>query len=91
MSMLKIGVVAVALGAFGFLPVCSGVAAADRVVVEVPAPPVFVPRADFQFEDGGYYRTHDGHYWHYDHDRDGWHHGRSHREAVRDEERHHGR
>ncbi len=86
MSILKVCVASLALG---LLPMSAGVALADRVVVEPPAPPIFFPRAEFQFDEGGYYRSHDGHYWHYDRDREGWHHGRSHREAMRDEERHH--
>lgn len=64
-----------------------GMAAADRVRVDVPAP-FFFPHADFRLDDGGYYRTGEGRYYHYDHDRDGWHYGRNHREGTRYEERH---
>lgn len=76
--------VLIAFVAFG-LALGAGVARADRVVVE---PPVFFPAPEFHF-DNGYYRTNEGHYYHYDHDRDGWHYGRNHREGVRYEERHH--
>jgi hypothetical protein len=66
-----------------------GVALAQRVVIE---PPVFVPEVEFHHEDG-YYRTHEGHYYHYDRDRSGWHYGRNHEEGVRyeheRERRHH--
>ena len=63
-----------------------GVASADppRVIVETP---LFYPRADFRFDNDGYYRTHEGHYYHYDKDRDGWHYGRNHEEGVRFESR----
>jgi hypothetical protein len=61
-------------------------AAAAGVEVIVPAP--FYPRAEFNYE-GGYYRTGDGHYYHYDRDREGWHHGRNHREGLRFDHRGH--
>ncbi len=64
-----------------------GAASADRVKVIVP-PPVFLPQAEFRF-DNGYYRTNEGHYYHYDADRSGWHYGRNHEEGVRYEHRHH--
>jgi hypothetical protein len=51
-----------------------------RAAVEVYLP--FYPRAEFRHEHG-YYRTHDGRYYHYDRDTDGWHHGRNHREGLR--------
>ena len=63
----------------------AGVAAADRVVVGPP--PVFIPEAEFQ-HDNGYYRTNDGRYYHYDKDRSGWHYGRNHEEGVRYERKH---
>ena len=62
-----------------------GVAVADRVVIE---PPVFVPEAEFHHEDG-YYRTREGHFYHYDRERNGWHYGRDHEEGVRYEREHH--
>lgn len=65
----------------------SSAAAQVRVVVD---PPIFVPRDDFRYEDG-YYRTHDGHFYHYDRERNGWHYGRNHEEGVRYEHDHHGR
>jgi hypothetical protein len=73
--------------AVSLLGVGAGTAAADgtRVVVE---PPIFYPHADFPFENG-YYRTNEGHYYHYDRDRAGWHYGRNHREGVRYERDHH--
>jgi hypothetical protein len=88
MTRTRIGLIAFALVAsmttFG-----AGRAAADRVVIE---PPIFVPEVEFHHEDG-YYRTHDGHYYHYDHERNGWHYGRNHEEGVRyeheRERRHH--
>ncbi len=71
-----------------FVVAGAGVSMAQpRVVVD---PPVFYPEVDMRFDDG-YYRTHDGHYYHYDRDRHGWHYGRTHAEGVRFEERHHGR
>ncbi len=71
---------AIALGvALSLLALGGGVAWADRVVIE---PPVFVPEAEFHHENG-YYRTHEGHYYHYDSDRNGWHYGRNHDEGVR--------
>jgi hypothetical protein len=68
------------------LGVGAGVAEAEgtRVIIE---PPVFYPSADFHYGDG-YYRTNDGHYYHYDKDRDGWHYGRNHREGMHYEEHH---
>jgi hypothetical protein len=83
----KFRVVSAAL-ALSFLPVGLGaaVAHADGVRVIVPTP--FFPRADFRFDDDGYYRTHEGHYYHYDRDRDGWHYGRNHEEGSRFERRH---
>ena len=65
--------------AFALVASLTGAASAQRVVIE---PPVFVPEAEFHHEDG-YYRTHDGHYYHYDHERSGWHYGRNHEEGVR--------
>lgn len=59
-----------------------------RIVIE---PPVFLPQTDFPYENG-YYRTNEGHYYHYDHDRRGWHYGRNHDEGMRYEwerEHHH--
>jgi len=85
-SKLRIVSAAVALAV---LPVMGGVASAQAVRVEVPAPPIFMPRAEFRFDNDGYYRTREGHYYHYDSDRDGWHYGRNHRDGVRWERRHH--
>ncbi len=73
--------------ALSLTPVLAGVAVADSVRVEVPGPPIFLPRAEFRFDDG-YYRTREGHYYHYDNDREGWHYGRNHRDGVRWEHRH---
>lgn len=53
-------------------------------------PEIFLPHATFKFDDG-YYRTRQGHYYHYDRDRDGWHYGRDHREGMRWEKKHHSR
>lgn len=82
------GVLALAF-ASSLVTLAPRVALAQRVVIE---PPIFVPEADFHHEDG-YYRTHDGHYYHYDRDRSGWHYGRNHEEGVRfeheRERRHH--
>ena len=64
-----------------------GVAAAEGARVVVVAPPIFFPHADFNY-DGGYFRTREGHYYHYDRDRDGWHYGRNHDEGVRYERGH---
>jgi hypothetical protein len=61
------------------------IAAADRVVIEEPR--VFIPEVEFEREHG-YYRTHEGHYYHYDKDRGGWHYGRNHEEGVRYERAH---
>jgi hypothetical protein len=87
MSVSKMGVLSAAL-ALSILPMgmAAREAAADEVQVVFPVP--FFPRADFQFEDG-YYRNSHGHYYHYDHDRDGWHYGRNHEEGMRYERRHH--
>jgi hypothetical protein len=65
-----------------------GLAMADPpgVVVEVP---FFYPTGAFRYDDDGYYRTHDGRYYHYDRDRDGWHWGKNHREGLRYERSHH--
>ena len=76
--------------ALSILPVLGGIAVADEVRVEVPGPPIFFPRAEFKY-DNGYYRTHEGHYYHYDTDRDGWHYGRDHRAGQRWERDHHHR
>ena len=81
----KLRVVAAAL-ALSILP--AGIAVADEVHVVVP--PFFVPQPEFRFDDG-YYRTHEGHYYHYDRDRDGWHYGRNHEEGVRYEKKHGGK
>ncbi len=59
-------------------------AMADEVIVTSHP---FYARSEFPTEHG-YFRTDDGHYYHYDKDRDGWHHGRNHREGVR-RDRHH--
>jgi hypothetical protein len=76
-------VVILAMTVLGF---GAGRAEADgaRVIIE---PPVFYPHAEFPFENG-YYRTNEGHYYHYDRDRAGWHYGRNHREGVRYERGH---
>ena len=88
MSILKTCIAAAALS-LSLATVGAGVAAADpEIIVHAP---FFYPRADFRYDDDGYYRTHEGHYYHYDRDRDGWHWGRNHREGMRYEERHHGR
>ena len=78
-------VLSVSLLGFG-----AGKAAADgpRVIIEPPPPlTLYYPHAEFNFENG-YYRTNEGHYYHYDRDRDGWHYGRNHREGVRYERAH---
>ncbi len=85
MFLSKLRIVSAAL-ALSVLPLSAGVALAD-VVVDVPGPPVFYPHAEFKF-DNGYYRSNEGHYYHYDRDRDGWHYGRNHREGVRYERTH---
>ena len=61
-------VLAVTVRGFG-----AGRAEADgaRVIIE---PSVFYPHTEFPFENG-YYRTNEGHYYHYDRDRAGWHYG----------------
>ena len=64
----------------------NGVAQADGVRVVVPLP-MFYPTPQFRY-DNGYYRTNEGHYYHYDRDRDGWHYGRNHGEGERYERRH---
>lgn len=73
--------------AVSLLGLGAGTAAAGgpRVIIE---PPVFYPQADFTFE-GGYYRTNEGRYYHYDRDRAGWHYGRHHRDGLRYERDHH--
>ena len=78
--LLAASVLTVGLGA--------GVAAADPVHVVVQTP--FFSRAEFR-QDDGYFRTGNGQYYHYDRDRDGWHHGRNHREGLRFDRRHGGR
>jgi hypothetical protein len=88
MFISKLRIVSTVL-ALSIVPLAAGLAAADEVHVVVPAP-FFIPQAEFRYEDG-YYRTHEGHYYHYDRDRDGWHYGRDHREGVRWERRHEGR
>ena len=84
MSMVRIGFATLlsmaSVGAF------TGEAAADDVRVVIPSP-FFFPRAEFHYGDG-YYRTGTGRYYHYDHDRDGWHYGRNHRWGQRYEQRH---
>ena len=86
-SKIRIGAAVLAWSALSM--VGTGVVRAEGVRVVVEPPPVFVPHAEFKFEDG-YYRTHDGHYYHYDRDRDGWHYGRNHEEGMR-YEKHRGR
>ncbi len=86
MSRTRIGaiVLAAVVSSFG---IGAGVAQAHgRVVIEAPA---FMPEAEFPAENG-YYRTNEGNYYHYDRDRQGWHHGRNHAEGIRFE-RHEGR
>jgi hypothetical protein len=84
MSRMRIGVATLALA--GSLAVFgAGLASADRVVIEPPR--IFVPEAEFEYGHG-YYRTHEGHYYHYDKDRSGWHYGRTHAEGVRWEREH---
>jgi hypothetical protein len=84
MSRIRTAVAAMALGVslitFGSVAVADG----PRVVIE---PPIFVPQSDFAYENG-YYRTNEGHYYHYDHDRRGWHYGRNHEEGIRYEHEH---
>ena len=84
MSRIRMTVTALALGAslltFGSAAVADG----PRVIIE---PPVFVPQSDFAYENG-YYRTREGHYYHYDNDRRGWHYGRNHDEGIRYEREH---
>jgi hypothetical protein len=86
MTRTRIAAVAMVL-AVTVLGFGAGRAEADgaRVIIE---PPVFYTHAEFPFENG-YYRTHEGHYYHYDRDRAGWHYGRNHREGVRYEREHH--
>jgi hypothetical protein len=83
MSILRVCIASAALSLGG---AGAGVAAADPVIVVDS--PFFYPRAEFRFDDEGYYRTPTGRYYHYDHDRDGWHWGRNHREGMRYERRH---
>jgi hypothetical protein len=85
MLVTKARVASAALALF-ILSAGAGIAAADGVHVVVPAP-FFFPQADFHYDDG-YYRTNEGHYYHYDRDRDGWHYGRNHAEGQRYEKRH---
>jgi hypothetical protein len=63
-------------------------ALADHVRVQVVEPRAFIAGPEFNY-DGGYYRTREGHYYHYDKDRSGWHYGRNHDEGDRWERRHH--
>ena len=88
MTRTRLGATALAL-TLSLLAFGTGVALADppRVIIE---PPFFVPEADFR-HDNGYYRTSEGHYYHYDRDRSGWHYGRNHEEGVRYEHEHHRR
>jgi hypothetical protein len=87
MSRTRTGATALAL-VVSLLAFGAGIAGADRerdrVVIE---PPIFVPEAEFQHENG-YYRTNEGHYYHYDRDRSGWHYGRNHDEGTRYEREH---
>ena len=85
MLITKTRLVSAVLALF-LVSVGAGLAGAQVVHVEVPAP-FFFPQADFRYDDG-YYRTREGHYYHYDRDRDGWHYGRTHAEGVRYEKRH---
>lgn len=85
MSILKVCVASAALS-LSLATVGVGVVSADADLVVDP--PFFFPRAEFRYYDDGYYRTHDGHFYHYDRDRDGWHWGRNHREGMRYEESH---
>jgi hypothetical protein len=87
MSIFKVCIVSAALS-LSLASVGARVAAADPPSVVVEAP-FFYPRAEFRYDDDGYYRTRDGHFYHYDRDRDGWHWGRTHREGMRYEDRHH--
>ena len=54
---------------------------------ERPLPPVFVPHAEFNFGDGGYYTTKEGRRYHFDRDDNRWHWGRTHEEGRREEQR----
>lgn len=84
-SLLRTGLIAVAVSV-GSLGAFSGIAEADGIRVVLPAP-FFVPGPQFNYQ-GGYYRTREGHYYHRDSDRDGWHYGRNHRDGERWESRH---
>ena len=46
-----------------------------------------MPQEEFPYADG-YYRTHEGRYYHYDRGRHGWHYGRNHEEGLRYEHEH---
>ena len=54
---------------------------------KAPPPPVFVPHAEFNFGDGGYYTTKEGHRYHFDKEESKWHYGKTHQEGVREEQR----
>jgi hypothetical protein len=78
----------IAAGVFALVLALGGTAYARKPHVQIVVdPPVFVPTVGFEYGNG-YYRTHDGHYYHYDRDRDGWHYGRDHRAGERWERRH---
>ncbi len=85
MRAFKLFLISAVVG-FCMLPASRGgggsAAAAAAEVQVVVDPPVFFPRDDFPYE-GGYYRTREGHYYHYDRDRGGWHYGRNHEEGLR--------
>jgi hypothetical protein len=53
----------------------------------VPPPPIFIPHAEFNFSDGGYYTTKEGRRYHFDKDDNRWHYGRTHEEGKREESR----
>lgn len=69
------------------LGVTLGLGAHAGAVIVRSQPPVFIAGPEFDY-DGGYYRTREGHYYHYDRDRNGWHYGRNHRDSDRRERRH---
>ena len=54
---------------------------------KAPLPPVSVPHAEFNFGDGGYYTTKEGHRYHFDREENKWHYGKTHQEGVREEQR----
>ncbi len=81
---IKYKIVLGSLLALGMLG--SPVYAGTSVSIGVGEPPLVYPESDFRYEQG-YYRTNNGHYYHYDKDQRAWNYGRNHQEYVHEEQR----